>query len=181
MDPHPRTQPTPAAMAPWPRLVLVTGSFVLLSVVALLVVGALTDGAQSPLGLVIRAAAGVLIMVLLGLLMKSQPGSTRISKLGFGALRTGVRSFFGVGMTAAVGYGLFFGLAWIVGAATVNTTALSEALNTTLVMVPLLLIAVGLPEELVFRGYLQHLLGQRFATMTHGVSHRGWTGIFALI
>jgi membrane protease YdiL (CAAX protease family) len=148
------------------RVTLAGAGFVIVSLTAQLVAGASADDVQALNDLVIRAVAGVVILSLLGGLLLTHRRGTRLSLVGLAAHRTGSRSFVGVAAAAALGYGLFIGLAWLVGAANFDSPGWSAALGTVLTTVPLLFISTVLPEEFVFRGYLQSLLGQHFAVLT---------------
>lgn len=150
----------------WLRLAMAVGGFAVLTVPAGVIAAHLPGGRDGSQGLALRTIAGAaviaLLVVVLSRLLKGETART----LGLSSPRRGWISLTGVALASAAAVTLIGCVALATGSAALDSTALTDALLTTAVIVPVLMVAWVVPEELVFRGYIQHVLGHHFAPMS---------------
>ncbi|WP_435112279.1 CPBP family glutamic-type intramembrane protease [Nocardiopsis synnemataformans] len=167
---HPSDTGSPASTAARPRMgpvaltVLVSGAATLVGVLAA-AASTLAPGSAgdpgSPAALAVRAALCTALVPPLLWAARRFLDRAPTSALGLAPGRWFVplTGAFAVLLASA----LLLGAASALGAASLDTGATGDAVLTLVVLLPLLLAAQILPEELVFRGYAQHHLGHRFS------------------
>lgn len=146
----------------WTRTVGVLAAFTAIAAGAAVLAGHLPGGEDGPPGLAVRAVGGAVVAAI--------TVRAGLAFLGRGAMSgPGPRSRLTVAAPALIWIGvvaLGTAAALLTGSATIDDTALGSAAWAVLTVAPLLVLATAVPEELVFRGYVQHLLGRRLAPMT---------------
>ena len=120
------------------------------------------DGA---LGLAVRSAAAALVVLPLVWVLCRTAGRT-LASIGLGTPARAWPPLVAAALTSWAVSALVVCAALLTDNATLDTGALASAALTALALTPLMLIAQILPEELVFRGYVQHLLGFHLSRMT---------------
>lgn len=172
--------PLPSRGADLARIAILFLGFTLVGVTAHALAEVVTDpagaggtsAADGPLGLVLRSAAALLLVVPLVWVLCRTAGRT-LKSLGLGPparawppLVTAALACWSM-MALVLGAALLTGNADFAPGATEpsSTASLLPAAGTVLLLTLLMLTAQILPEELVFRGYVQHLLGYHFTQL----------------
>ncbi|MFD3683965.1 type II CAAX prenyl endopeptidase Rce1 family protein [Nocardiopsis sp. NPDC058631] len=171
-DPSPAQPPSASRPAPAPRATPLVRA--VLVAAAATVIGVLATAsttlfpgpdaaADAPLVLAVRTAftmAGVVPLVWAAArFLDRRP----LAAFGLGRSPRGWATPLAALLAPLLATALLLGVAVAVGAASVDPDAATDAALTLAVVLPLLLLAQLLPEELVFRGYAQHVLGDRFS------------------
>ncbi|MEU6698209.1 CPBP family glutamic-type intramembrane protease [Pseudonocardia sp. NPDC046786] len=144
---------------PWVGTAAVLAAFTVLAAGAAVLAGHLPGGDDGVPGLAVRAGAGVVVAAIV-----LWAGSRFLGR-GPATARAG----FAVAAPALVWFAaitLIAGAALLSGSAELDRAALGSAAVAALTVAPLLVLAAALPEELVFRGYVQHVLGRHLAPMS---------------
>lgn len=156
-----RTDKT-ARSGPWrlrARVGLLVAVFTLLGAATAALVELFPGDYDAPVGLAARSAVALLVIVpLLWLLCRSTGGAT-LATIGLSPLRRAWPGLLTAVLVIWAVTALLVAAALASGAATLDPGALTTAALSALLLAPLLLAAQVLPEELVFRGYVQHFLG----------------------
>ncbi|MFG3644904.1 CPBP family intramembrane glutamic endopeptidase [Micromonospora sp. NPDC047762] len=142
---------------PW-RILVVAGAAVLVWLVLGALLGPDYDRLSHAIGAVLTTAVVVPLVLVARRVLDRRPWAG----LGLPSLRAGWRRLlFGMAcwlVPAAAGFALCLGLGWVeIGV----RTSVADALRVAALLVVLVLLKEALPEELVFRGYLQHHLATR--------------------
>lgn len=156
----------PPRWGPWTRVALVAGGFTLIAIPTALLASQLPGMHEDHPGAGVRALVGVAVVVPLVLLACRLLERRSPAVLGLGSPGRGWLTLTASALAVAGAVVLVMGTAALTGSATVDTARLGSAALTAVAMTPLLVAASAVPEELVFRGYVQHVLGQRLAPMS---------------
>ncbi|SIO85352.1 type II CAAX prenyl endopeptidase Rce1 family protein [Nocardiopsis sp. JB363] len=132
--------------------------FTLTGVAAYALIGLLSAEPDGPLGLGVRSAAFALVILPLVWALCRTAGRT-LSSIGLSTPGRAWPPLATAALSAWSVSALVVGAALITDNATLDSAALLPALLWALLLAPLMTLAQILPEELVFRGYVQHLLG----------------------
>lgn len=117
------------------------------------------------LGLAVRSTIAALVILPLVWALCRTSGRT-LASIGLGGPGRVWPPLVAAALTCWTVSALLVGAALLTDNATLDTGALGSAALTTLALTPLMMTAQILPEELVFRGYAQHLLGFHLSRMT---------------
>ena len=117
------------------------------------------------LGLAVRSTIAALAILPLVWALCRTSGHT-LASIGLGRPGRAWPPLVAAALTCWTVSALLVGAALLTDNATLDTGAPASAALTALVLTPLMLTAQILPEELVFRGYVQHLLGFHLTQMT---------------
>lgn len=151
-------------------------AFTLTGVAAYALIGLLSTEPDGPLGLTVRSAAFALVTLPLVWALCRTAGRT-LSSIGVGTPAQVWPPLVVAALACWLASALVVCAALLTGDATLDSAALLPAVLTALVLTPLMVFAQILPEELVFRGYVQHLLGshlsQLVVTLTQSVLFAG--------
>ena len=171
----PRRAPAPTGTAPRPRTgplvrallvaAAATAAGVAATAATALLPGSDASGAD-PAALAVRAALAVVTVVPLVWAAARFLDGLPLASFGLGRSPRGWAAPLLAVLAVLLTTALVLGGAVAVGAASVRSGATADAAAALAVVVPLILVAQLLPEELVFRGYVQGVLGQRFAPWT---------------
>ncbi|MGW5560098.1 CPBP family intramembrane glutamic endopeptidase [Micromonospora sp. NPDC003944] len=147
----------PRLALPW-RLLVVAGGAVLVWLLLGPLLGRDYDRTTHAVGAVLTTAVVVPLVVVARRVLDRRPWAG----LGLPSLRAGWRHLlFGMACwlaPAAVGFLLCLGLGWVEISV---RTSVGDVLRVAALLVVLVFLKEALPEELVFRGYLQHHLAAR--------------------
>ena len=169
MPDRPPDHPPAPRMSHLGRALLMTASVTLIGLLASLATGSSPDATEDPGSSRALLTRGLLTLVPVTALLWA--ACRFLDRRPMRALVLTTASPVWAGPLTAVlavtlGSFLALGAAVTLGGADVDKDVLAQAMATAAVMVPLLLVAHVLPEELVFRGYVLHLLGRRLSRGT---------------
>ncbi|GHC82089.1 hypothetical protein GCM10007079_22720 [Nocardiopsis terrae] len=148
----------PRARGVLPRIALLVLVFTLVGTAAQALVPALATEPDRPLGLAVRSAAAVLVLIPLLWVLCRTAGRT-VASTGLGTPARAWPPLVAAALPCWVAVTLITVTALNTGNAALDPDALPAAALNALFLAPLMLTAQILPEELVFRGYVQHMLG----------------------
>ncbi|MGW8437555.1 CPBP family glutamic-type intramembrane protease [Nocardiopsis sp. NPDC055879] len=132
--------------------------FALTGVAAYALIDLFSTTPDAPLGTAVRSTAFVLVILPMVWALCRTAGRT-LSSIGLSTPGRAWPPLVTAALSAWSVSALVVGAALITGNATLDTAALLPALLWALLLAPLMTLAQILPEELVFRGYVQHMLG----------------------
>ncbi|WP_017586132.1 CPBP family glutamic-type intramembrane protease [Nocardiopsis ganjiahuensis] len=144
------------------RAGLLVLAFTLVTAAAQALARALGADPSQPLGLAVQSAAFLLVLLPLARLLCRTGGAT-LPELGPATCGRPWTLLIAGALTCGVATALIVAGALLTGNASLGSAAPVPA---ALLLLPLVLTAQILPEELVFRGYVQHLLGSHLSQLS---------------
>lgn len=156
---------TPRSRGDLIRVGALVVAFTLIGAAAQTLIGLFGAAPDGLVGMTVRSAVFLLVLLPLVWALCRTAGRT-LSSIGLGTPARAWAPLVTAALSAWSGSALVVTAALITGDAALDTAALVPAVASALLLTTLMVFAQILPEELVFRGYVQHLLGYRLSQFT---------------